>query len=376
MELGDFDAASENTQDGHQGEKHPSENLQAPVSTSRWLGDSQDITIFNGSWGNWKSWAGTEDGGYYACGAEMRFEDSQGDGDDTAANGLKLVYCHLEAWYDQQTKTIFEGLWGEWKEVALCPFDHYVDGAEVRFEDKVGDGGDDTALNGLKIHCRDKKNKFVQEWITVFGGISGDWKEAVTRDDKYVTHASIRFEDSQDSGDDTAWNGLKFRFETPNSGISKARAKGTWEFRSSGAIISLEVTESMTTTTGEELTKGQSSSVAIELSAGFEFEFPGAKATGGVKVTGTDSSSVAASVSSAITQTKTVTVTVSCGDEPPPTGNWFLWVWIMNQEADASGVGFDMKTTHFRCLSAGERPQCPLNFCGDKRCQTCIPLTA
>lgn len=41
--------------------------------------------------------------GYYLCGAEIRFEDNQGNnGDDTAANGVRLIYCNAKNWSDQK----------------------------------------------------------------------------------------------------------------------------------------------------------------------------------------------------------------------------------------------------------------------------------
>ena len=52
--------------------------------------------------GRWMGWKGTHDNGVYAYGAELRFEDSQGGGDDTAANRLKLRYCRLDNWHSQR----------------------------------------------------------------------------------------------------------------------------------------------------------------------------------------------------------------------------------------------------------------------------------
>lgn len=41
---------------------------------------------------------------YLICGAEMRFEDKQGGGDDTAANGLKVIFCKPQDWKTQVEK--------------------------------------------------------------------------------------------------------------------------------------------------------------------------------------------------------------------------------------------------------------------------------
>ena len=50
----------------------------------------------------------------------------------------------------------FEGVWGDWKGMVMCPMFKYVAGFQVRIEPKQGGGlgGDDTALNGLKLFCR------------------------------------------------------------------------------------------------------------------------------------------------------------------------------------------------------------------------------
>lgn len=85
----------------------------------------------------------------------MRFEDPQGGGDDTAANGIRWKFCGASNWM-QQAQMEFEGVWGDWKGMVMCPMFKYVAGFQVRIEPKQGGGlgGDDTALNGLKLFCR------------------------------------------------------------------------------------------------------------------------------------------------------------------------------------------------------------------------------
>lgn len=172
--------------------------------------DPEDITLWNGNWGSWKGWKGTSSVGNYACGAEMRFEDSQGGDDDTAANGIRLKFCDYSDWNDQTLHMIYEGKWGSWKGVKMCPYGYYIAGGQVRYEDP---GGDDTALNGLCILCfnRDFQD---YKWVTVYGGLWGSWKP-IQYKPKFVTKANLRFEDHQGGGDDTAMNGLKFRLENP-----------------------------------------------------------------------------------------------------------------------------------------------------------------
>lgn len=176
-----------------------------------------DVTIYSGKWGTWQDqWQGDGDIGYYVCGAAIRSERSQGTGDDTAANGLRLTYCYVNDWDMQHSDVeIHPGRWGSWGAYKMCPVDFYVDGAQVKFEKRSFLGiGDDTALNGLRIHCRSNLNS-ASEWVTVHKGQWGTWRTPETRSDKFVKYAKIRFQSPQGKGDDTAWNGLKFLYEEP-----------------------------------------------------------------------------------------------------------------------------------------------------------------
>ena len=104
----------------------------------------------------------------------MRFEDPQGDGDDTAANGLRWKFCKMYDWHNQVQKT-FEGIWGDWKGMVMCPENQYVAGFQVRIEPKQGNG-DDTAMNGLKLFCRSPNGR-ANYTIKVYEGVWGDWSE-------------------------------------------------------------------------------------------------------------------------------------------------------------------------------------------------------
>jgi hypothetical protein len=56
----------------------------------------------------------------------------------------------------------------------------------VRFEDNQRDG-DDTALNGLKISCKNPTTA-QRVWVTVSEGIWGNWKNEIVHDN-YVAGA-------------------------------------------------------------------------------------------------------------------------------------------------------------------------------------------
>jgi len=178
-----------------------------------------DVTIYSGIWGEWQDeWQGDDAIGYYICGAAVRYDDSRVIGDETGANGLRLTYCDLNDWNMQVPSVeIHPGLEGTWNDTQMCPVDHYVDGAQVKFEVDQGEG-DDSALNGLKIHCRSSSKPATASWATVHEGTWGKWRTPVTRNNMYAKLAKVRFQDSMGDLDDTAWNGLKFLFEKPSLG--------------------------------------------------------------------------------------------------------------------------------------------------------------
>ena len=119
------------------------------------------------------AWQGFDIGHYYMCGAEVKSEDSQGKGDETAANGLNVTYCLIENWNEQvkgndgQGMVIQSGLTlGKLERNEGGMPNHYTDGAQVRFEDYVRNC-DNTALNGLKIHCQSILDSLSTSWVTV-----------------------------------------------------------------------------------------------------------------------------------------------------------------------------------------------------------------
>ena len=92
--------------------------------------------------------------GYKYCGDnpvigfDMKIESKQGSGDDTAANKVDL-YCKNGGSISAETATS----WGKWTPKLMCPSGMAVNGLSTRVESKQG-GGDDTALNGLKLYCK------------------------------------------------------------------------------------------------------------------------------------------------------------------------------------------------------------------------------
>ena len=331
--------------------------------------DNKDITVYPGLWGGWKTWQKSDKGGMYACGANLRFEDHVGGGDDTAANGLKLQYCGLNDWYNQEEKTIYNGVWGGWKGWEMCPYGKYIGAANVRFEDWIG-GGDDTALNGLAIWCVDE-NWYNGEMKIVYSGLWGEWKGWKYEVGKLVKGARVRFEDPIGIGDDTAMNGIQLNVEKPNYGVSHAPISGEWVSVTSGpqGYVTHKIIESTTTTSSKSLTKEEVYGFTQSISAGFKFKIFDASAS----VTASQSYRTAEVMEHSLQVYKGTETTLGCPSSGSPTGYYTMWQFKMHQSSDASGVGFLSETKHIRCTpSIAQPPRCSLGSCKDTFCQECI----
>ena len=90
----------------------------------------------------------------------------------------------------------------------MCPTGWYVSDFNVRTEG-MQLTGDDTALNGLRLRCKNPANLFQTTDIMVFPGNWGSWKGwHPINPYNFMWAAVVRSQASQGSGDDTAMNGL------------------------------------------------------------------------------------------------------------------------------------------------------------------------
>jgi hypothetical protein len=102
---------------------------------------------YAGLWGNWSEWNHCAPGDLISGGALSVEPDRGSGGDDTAANSLKMR-CKAHGELSASNGAPW-GTYGDW---AVCPTGQAVCGMEIRFEDDQGDG-DDTALNGVHLVC-------------------------------------------------------------------------------------------------------------------------------------------------------------------------------------------------------------------------------
>lgn len=332
---------------------------------------NQDVNIYSGLWGEWKPMVKSEDGGMYACGAQIRFEDRQGGGDDTAANGLRLQYCGLHDWRLQNAKSIYDGIWGGWKSMKMCPYGKYIKAARVRFEGNQGNG-DDTALNGLEITCVDKDNDpSTRENVMVYSGLWGNWTPwRETPGNKLVKGARVRFEDYQGNGDDTALNGIIFNAEIPNFGLSQSKITGDWVHQGSfpQGNPPQEITEVTTLTTGRTLTSETVHGLETSISAGFSIKGVVDVET---SVTGSVSRSTAQEMHRSLETSTEVTTSIGCPDTGSSTGRYHLWQFYMSQPGDKDGPGFNVRTFNTVCTPGFDKPKCSFTACKDAPCQVC-----
>ena len=72
-----------------------------------------------------------------------------GNGDDTAANNV-----HMNCKDGEKITAFVNTRWGGWTEYVYCPTGQAVVGIQTRVERNQGEG-DDTALNGIRLLCSD-----------------------------------------------------------------------------------------------------------------------------------------------------------------------------------------------------------------------------
>ena len=151
-------------------------------------------------WGFWGDWGSLEfcPKGSFVGGFQLKSEPRQGGGDDTALNAVRLLCSTGESLFSSQ------GGWGTWGNIAVCPSGSVVTGFSVKEEARQG-GGDDTALNNIRLSCGATLSihaSVLTSW--------GQWKDGLhCRAGWAVIGMKTRVERSQGGGDDTALNGLQ-----------------------------------------------------------------------------------------------------------------------------------------------------------------------
>ncbi|XP_043090328.1 vitelline membrane outer layer protein 1-like [Puntigrus tetrazona] len=161
-----------------------------------------EMSVPNG--GGWGSW-GHRDMcpiGTWAAGFSLRVEDPVGEGDDTALNGIRLHCVHSSNSYHSYASVQSDvGSWGRWTEIKWCPSGFLI-GFQLRVEPSQGNG-DDTAANNILFKCT--QGSLAGEGTN--WGFWGDWSQ--TCEGRGICGLRTRIEGPQGRGDDTALNDVR-----------------------------------------------------------------------------------------------------------------------------------------------------------------------
>jgi plastocyanin len=167
---------------------------------------AQRIGSFGGSWGGWTAQFQKCPGATLAYGFEDKVEPSQGGGDDTALNGIKLWCVNLPDLQSNNYITSSSGQWGNWSERMDCgDRKSYLVGARLRIEPSQG-SDDDTGGVDVELSCSNGK-------ILSNGGHGwGAWKDwSYCPANTAICGIRTRIEPSQGAGDDTALNDVEMQ---------------------------------------------------------------------------------------------------------------------------------------------------------------------
>ncbi|MEE6505925.1 hypothetical protein FKM82_007391 [Ascaphus truei] len=168
------------------------------------VGYGQDPTFISvpngGRWGNWGQVQSCPNG-FRAKGFSLKVEGNQRGGDDTALNGIRL-HCVSRNNIDENVIQSAEGSWGSWTSTFWCRNSHLIS-FSLRVESPQGDG-DDTAANNIKFKCSDQREL---EGTSTSWGTYGDWSQSC----RYgICGIQTKVEPNQGKGDDTALNDVQF----------------------------------------------------------------------------------------------------------------------------------------------------------------------
>uniref|UniRef100_A0A670IYZ7 Vitelline membrane outer layer 1 homolog n=1 Tax=Podarcis muralis TaxID=64176 RepID=A0A670IYZ7_PODMU len=133
----------------------------------------------------------------------------------TSAVVFLLLTCHLcEAGHRNYNSILIVpngGEWGEWGKIESCPKGHaYGFSLKVKAERERGITGDDTSLNGIRLHCSSGGVRGRHYHIVFFFCRWGEWTEVKECPRGYLVAFALNVESPQGPGDDSAANNIQF----------------------------------------------------------------------------------------------------------------------------------------------------------------------
>ena len=126
---------------------------------------------------NWGDWGAMEmcQSGTVVTGFKLKTEESQGSGDDTALNGIELHCGAIGSNTVVSNIRSSIGEWGTWGRDFPCSDGNVMTGFELRSEPSLGTEVDDTAANNFASFCSIVKTHDITELIAGDGQNWGDW---------------------------------------------------------------------------------------------------------------------------------------------------------------------------------------------------------
>ncbi|XP_068128159.1 vitelline membrane outer layer protein 1 homolog [Hyperolius riggenbachi] len=100
------------------------------------------------------------------------------------------------------------GKWGEWGPMATCPPGTAARAFSLKVEEPQG-WGDDTALNGIELYCGVPRSYDIKGSVSSSSGEWGTWNDKQWCPFEYLTAFSLRVEPQVT--DNTAANNIQFR---------------------------------------------------------------------------------------------------------------------------------------------------------------------
>ncbi|XP_069857733.1 vitelline membrane outer layer protein 1 homolog [Dipodomys merriami] len=158
------------------------------------------IEVTNGDpWGSW-AWPEMCPDGYFASGFSIKVEPPQGNlGDDTALNGIRLHCTRGNLALDTHVVESQSGRWGTWSEPLWCPGGGFLVAFSLRVEEPQA-LEDNTAVNNVRFRCSDGTEL---EGPGLSWGDFGDWSDPCP---KGACGLQTKIQQPRGLRDDTALN--------------------------------------------------------------------------------------------------------------------------------------------------------------------------
>ncbi|XP_074167802.1 vitelline membrane outer layer protein 1 homolog [Sminthopsis crassicaudata] len=156
-----------------------------------------------GPWGEW-TWPEMCPDGFFASGFSLKVEPPQGiPGDDTSLNGVRLHCARGDAERNTHVVTSQSGRWGTWSEPQWCPDGGFLAAFSLRVEEP-STPGDNTAANNVRFRCSGSEEL---EGPGLEWGKFGSWSDDCS---KGICGLQTKLEPPSGLRDDTALNDVRF----------------------------------------------------------------------------------------------------------------------------------------------------------------------